>query len=85
MSVFQQWAAPLPLSPPTSSSQLISGLASTGDIDHERMRFRGHAFAMISTACPLSGRNSTYRLVQILEAGSNYTSLGGQLTVFALP
>ena len=23
------------------------------------------------TACPLSGRNSTYRLVQILEAGSH--------------
>src|SRR4029077_9093776 len=27
----------------------------------------------LGTACPLSGRNSTYRLVQILEAGS-----GGQ-------
>jgi hypothetical protein len=25
----------------------------------------------LGTACPLSGRNSTYRLVQILEAGSN--------------
>jgi len=24
----------------------------------------------LGTACPLSGRNSTYRLVQILEAGS---------------
>ncbi len=24
------------------------------------------------TACPLSGRNSTYRPVQILEAGSQY-------------
>jgi len=24
------------------------------------------------TACPLSGRNSTYRPVQILEAGSRY-------------
>jgi hypothetical protein len=25
----------------------------------------------LGTACPLSGRNSTYRPVQILEAGSN--------------
>src|SRR3954469_5622926 len=25
----------------------------------------------LGTACPLSGRNSTYRLVQILEAGSD--------------
>src|SRR4029077_18065668 len=25
----------------------------------------------LGTACPLSGRNSTYRLVQILEAGSS--------------
>ena len=25
----------------------------------------------MGTACPLSGRNSTYRLVQILEAGSD--------------
>ena len=32
------------------------------------------------TACPLSGRNSTYRLVQILEAGSDRLLLG----VFAL-
>ena len=46
--VFPRPSAPLPLSPPTSCSQLISGLASTGDIDHERMRFRGHAFGMIS-------------------------------------
>ena len=28
----------------------------------------------LGTACPLSGRNSTYRLVQILEAGSHVTS-----------
>jgi hypothetical protein len=27
----------------------------------------------LGTACPLSGRNSTYRLVQILEAGSKGT------------
>jgi hypothetical protein len=26
----------------------------------------------LGTACPLSGRNSTYRPVQILEAGSDY-------------
>src|SRR5882757_4552928 len=26
----------------------------------------------LGTACPLSGRNSTYRLVQILEAGSHF-------------
>jgi transposase len=32
----------------------------------------------LGTACPLSGRNSTYRLVQILEAGSN-------ITIMALP
>ena len=29
----------------------------------------------LGTACPLSGRNSTYRLVQILEAGSVLTPL----------
>src|SRR4051794_29420583 len=28
----------------------------------------------LGTACPLSGRNSTYRLVQILEAGSGTAS-----------
>src|SRR4051794_6137854 len=28
----------------------------------------------LGTACPLSGRNSTYRLVQILEAGSQLTA-----------
>src|SRR6202163_918132 len=27
----------------------------------------------LGTACPLSGRNSTYRPVQILEASSTYT------------
>src|SRR4051812_15771209 len=32
----------------------------------------------LGTACPLSGRNSTYRLVQILEAGS-YIARGGQI------
>jgi hypothetical protein len=37
--------------------------------------FRRGRLVMVSpdslgTACPLSGRNSTYRLVQILEAGS---------------
>ena len=30
----------------------------------------------LGTACPLSGRNSTYRLVQILEAGSDI-EIGG--------
>src|SRR3954454_21451189 len=29
----------------------------------------------LGTACPLSGRNSTYRLVQILEAGSELNLL----------
>src|ERR1700675_1351128 len=38
--------------------------------------FRRGRLVMVSpdslgTACPLSGRNSTYRLVQILEAGSH--------------
>jgi hypothetical protein len=31
----------------------------------------------LGTACPLSGRNSTYRLVQILEAGSNIIKVFG--------
>ena len=40
----------------------------------------------LGTACPLSGRNSTYRLVQILEAGSIFAffasqSAQGQVTV----
>src|SRR5260221_13300575 len=39
----------------------------------------------LGTACPLSGRNSTYRPVQILEAGSGYAGLnigtGGPLSV----
>src|SRR3954447_15831239 len=30
----------------------------------------------LGTACPLSGRNSTYRLVQILEAGSHIARTG---------
>jgi hypothetical protein len=30
----------------------------------------------LGTACPLSGRNSTYRLVQILEAGSCNAACG---------
>jgi hypothetical protein len=30
------------------------------------------------TACPLSGRNSTYRPVQILEAGSDYSVFCGE-------
>jgi hypothetical protein len=39
------------------------------------VEFRRGRLVMVSpdslgTACPLSGRNSTYRLVQILEAGS---------------
>src|SRR5258705_5035541 len=31
----------------------------------------------LGTACPLSGRNSTYRLVQFLEAGSKPLNLPG--------
>jgi hypothetical protein len=31
----------------------------------------------LGTACPLSGRNSTYRLVQILEAGSELDAVAG--------
>src|SRR3954447_16892866 len=34
----------------------------------------------LGTACPLSGRNSTYRLVQILEAGS-LAVVAGQMEV----
>jgi hypothetical protein len=37
---------------------------------------RGRLFIVspdsLGTACPLSGRNSTYRPVQILEAGSSF-------------
>jgi hypothetical protein len=33
----------------------------------------------LGTACPLSGRNSTYRPVQILEAGSVFPALSASL------
>jgi len=35
----------------------------------------------LGTACPLSGKNSTYRPVQILEAGSKLTDIFIQPTV----
>src|ERR1022692_3952022 len=38
----------------------------------------------LGTACPLSGRNSTYRPVQILEAGSE-SALGSKRKVCLLP
>jgi hypothetical protein len=41
----------------------------------------------LGTACPLSGRNSTYRPVQILEAGSvsNGSTPPGPFPIFASP
>ena len=46
--VFAQPSAPLPMSAATSCAQLLSGYASTRDVDHERMKFRGHAFGLLS-------------------------------------
>ena len=39
---------PLPMTAPSSCAQVLSGFASTGDVDHERMKFSGHAFGLVS-------------------------------------
>ena len=43
------WAAAIliPLSPPTDHPQVISGYASTGDLDQQRCRFRPFAFELL--------------------------------------
>ena len=47
-NVVQRPPAPLPMMAPSSYAQVLSGFASTGDVDQERMKFRGHAFRLVS-------------------------------------